>query len=142
MFTMACRAAVVGAILLVLFTLPAAAQSDRGTLTGTVQDASGAVVPGAKVTLTNTQTGVSFSAPTNDAGDFTVPQLQPGVYNVRVEKDGFRPATLTGLVLNASATVRADTTLEIGAAAQAIEVSASAIQLSTENAKTSVTSHK
>ena len=48
------------------------AQSDRGTITGTVQDATGAVVPGAKVTLTNTQTGVAFSVPSNEAGDYTV----------------------------------------------------------------------
>ena len=139
MFSNLCRASILTAILLTLFSLIATAQSDRGTLTGTVKDGSGAVVPGAKVTLTNTQTGVSFNVPTNDAGDFTVPQLQPGVYNLRVEKDGFRPATLTGIVLNASATVRADATLEVGAAAQAIEVSASAVALSTENAKTSVT---
>ncbi|HYI95616.1 MAG TPA: carboxypeptidase regulatory-like domain-containing protein [Bryobacteraceae bacterium] len=139
MFTNRFRAAMVTAILLTFFSIPAAAQSDRGTLTGTVKDGSGAVVPGAKVTLTNTETGVSFNVPTNDAGDFTVPQLQPGTFNLRVEKEGFRPATLTGIVLNASATVRTDATLEVGAAAQAIEVSASAVALSTENAKTSVT---
>lgn len=115
------------------------AQSDRGTITGTVQDASGAVVPGAVVTLTNTLTGATMKIPTNDAGDYTAPQLPPGVYTVRVEKEGFRPASLTGLELNASATVRADATLEVGAAVQAVEVSASALSLSTENAKTSVT---
>lgn len=114
-------------------------QSERGTLTGTIQDSSGAVIPGAKVTLTNTQTGITTSIPTNDAGDYTVPQLQVGIYTVRVEKDGFRPASVTGITLNASATVRADAILEVGAAVQAIEVSASALSLSTENAKTSVT---
>src|SRR5215470_15227197 len=114
-------------------------QSERGTITGTVQDASGAVVPGAKVTLTNTETGVSMSVPTTGAGDFTVPQLQVGIYRVDVSKEGFRPASLSGLVLNASMTLRADATLEVGAAAQAVEVSASALAISTENAKTSVT---
>ncbi len=122
-----------------LYSMVLLAQSDRGTITGTVQDATGAVVPGAKLTLTNTQTGVTFTIPTNDVGDYTVPQLQPGVYNIRVEKDGFRPASVTGIALNASATVRADATIEVGTAAQAVEVSASAIALSTENAKTSVT---
>src|SRR5688572_22765454 len=114
-------------------------QSDRGTITGTVQDATGAVVPEAKVTLTNTLTGVNFTVPTTSVGDYTVPQLPPGIYTIRVEKEGFRPATVTGLNLNASATLRADATLEVGAAAQAVEVSASAIALSTEDAKTSVT---
>ena len=83
MFSNLCRASILTAILLTLFSLIATAQSDRGTLTGTVKDGSGAVVPGAKVTLTNTETGVSFNVPTNDAGDFTVPQLQPGIYNVQ-----------------------------------------------------------
>ena len=115
------------------------AQSERGTITGTVRDASGAVVPDAKVHLTNTQTGVNFTAPSNTNGEYTVPQLQVGTYTVRVEKQGFRPASITGLVLNASATVRADATLEVGTSVQAIEISASALALSTENAKSSVT---
>lgn len=119
--------------------IPAGAQSDRGTLTGSIQDPSGAVIPGARVTLVNIETGVTFTAPTNDAGDFTVPQLQPGTYNLKIEKDGFKPASVTGIVLNASATVRADAVMQVGAAAQAIEVSATALALSTENAKTSVT---
>lgn len=125
-----------------VFTLAlvaALAQSERGTITGTIRDSSGAIVPGAKVLLTNTQTGVKFTLPSNDAGEYTVPQLQVGVYTVRVEKEGFRPATITGLVLNASATVRADATLEVGAASQAVEVSANALALATENAKSSVT---
>jgi hypothetical protein len=124
--------------LLILASL-AMAQSERGTITGTIRDASGAVIPGAKVTLTNTQTGLAFSNPANEEGDYTVPQLPVGVYTVHVEKDGFRPATVTGVNLNASATVRADATLEVGTAVQAVEVSASALTLSTENAKTSVT---
>ena len=114
-------------------------QSERGIITGTVRDASGAVVPAAKITLSNTQTGVNFTAPSNASGEYTVPQLQVGTYNIRVEKAGFRPASITGLVLNASGTVRADATLEVGTSAQAIEVSASALSLSTENAKSSVT---
>ena len=114
-------------------------QSERGTITGTIHDATGAIIPDAKVVLTNTQTGVSFTTPSNGSGEYTVPQLQVGVYTVRVEKPGFRPASVTGLVLNASATVRADATLEVGTSVQAVEVSATAIALGTENAKTSIT---
>lgn len=127
-----------GALMLASLSL-VMAQSERGTITGTIRDASGALVPGAKVTLTNTQTGVSLNVPSNDAGDYTVPQLQVGVYTVRVEKEGFRPAAVSGVILNASATVRADVDLQVGTASQAIEVSAAALALSTENAKTSVT---
>ncbi|OYW11047.1 MAG: hypothetical protein B7X34_03745, partial [Acidobacteriia bacterium 12-62-4] len=127
--------------LLILLSVAATllAQSERGTITGTVRDATGAVVPGAKVTLTNTAMGTASTAPTSESGDYTVPGLAVGTYIVRVEKDGFRPASVTGLVLNASATVRADATLEVGTSRQAVEVSASALALATENAKTSVT---
>jgi len=127
------------ALYLMLCAASLFAQSERGTITGTVRDASGAVIPGAKVLLTNTQTGVAFNAPSNADGEYTVPQLQVGTYTVRVEKAGFRPASITGLILNASATVRADATLEVGTSVQAVEVSASALALSTENAKSSVT---
>ena len=122
-----------------LMTYALWAQSERGTITGTIQDASGAVVPGAKVTLTNTQTGVTSAIPSNTEGEYTVPQLPVGIYTVKVEKNGFRPAMISGIVLNASMTVRADGKLEVGAAATAVEVSASTLAISTENAKTSVT---
>ncbi len=115
------------------------AQSERGSITGTVSDASGAVIPAARVSVTNAATGVAITIPTTESGNFTVPGIAAGSYTIRVEKEGFRPATITGVVLNASATVRADATLEIGTSTQAVEVSASALTIATENAKTSVT---
>ena len=119
--------------------LTAFAQSERGTITGTIRDSSGAVIPAAKVVLTNTQTGVTATMTSNADGEYTIPQLPVGTYSVRIEKEGFRPASITGVILNASATVRADAALEVGAATQAIEVSAGALTLGTENAKSSVT---
>ena len=92
----------------------ALAQSERGTISGTVQDATGAVVPGAKVTLTNSQTGVTFSLPSNASGEFTVPQLPVGTYTVKFDKEGFRQAAVTGIVLDASMSVRVDGRLEVG----------------------------
>src|SRR6185295_1920118 len=118
------------ALLLLIFCSSALlAQSERGTITGAVTDATDAIIQGAKVTLTNTQTGTTLTIPTNSSGEYTVPQLQVGIYTVRVEKEGFRPASVTGIVLNASATVRADATLEVGTSVQAVEVSASALAL-------------
>src|SRR5580698_5913639 len=72
-------------------------QSERGTITGVVTDSSGAVVPGAKVTVTNPQTNVPLDATTNQTGEYTVPSLEPGVYNVRVDKQGFRSTEEKGL---------------------------------------------
>ncbi len=115
------------------------AQSERGTITGAVRDSSGAVVPGAKITIKNTSTNVNSDAVSNDQGEYTVPSLSPGVYSVRVEKQGFRPAVTNGINLDAAQTVRSDVTLEVGTSSQAIEITASAVQLQTEDAKASVT---
>ncbi len=115
------------------------AQSERGTITGAVRDSSGAVIPAAKVTVRNNATNVVVTDTTNASGEFTAPSLSPGTYTVRVEKAGFRPSEEKGLNLDAAQTVRADATLEVGTSTQAIEVTASAVQLQTEDAKSSVT---
>ena len=127
------------ALLVVFLAAFAFGQSERGTITGVVQDSSGAVTPGAKVTITNSQTGVNLDATTNAAGEYTVPSLQPGVYTVRVEMQGFRPTERRGVTVDAASTVRADVKLEVGSSSQTVEVQASAISLQTEDAKNSVT---
>ncbi len=124
---------------LAVFSFSVFAQSERGTITGAVRDSTGALVPAAKVTVTNSATNVAINAATNDQGEFTVPSLQPGVYTVRVEKQGFRPTEEKGLAVDAGSNVRADMKLEVGASTQAIEVQATAVQLQTEDAKNSVT---
>ncbi|MES1261696.1 MAG: carboxypeptidase regulatory-like domain-containing protein [Acidobacteriota bacterium] len=115
------------------------AQSERATITGAVHDTSGAVVPAAKVTVTNALTNVTTQATTNGSGDYSVPSLQPGTYSVRVEKDGFRPSLESNLVLDAAQTVRADATLQVGNSTQTVEVQASAVQLQTEDARSAIT---
>src|SRR5580700_10993905 len=126
-------------VCLALLSLSVFAQSERGVITGAVRDASGAVVPGAKVTVTNIATNVSIIAASNGQGEFTVPSLQPGTYTVRVEKQGFRSHQETGLSVDAGSNVRADASLELGASNQSVEVQATAVQLQTEDAKNSVT---
>src|SRR5215831_8615314 len=111
------------------------AQSERGTITGTIVDTSGAVVPGARVTVTN---AVSTTL-TTETGSYTVASLPVGEYTLRVEKSGFSSAVLSGITLNAASTMRADVKLEVGTAMQTVEVNASAQLPTTESAKTSVT---
>lgn len=115
------------------------AQSERGSISGTVHDKTGGVVPGSKVTVTQTATNAATAVTTNDSGDYTIPSLPVGVYNVRVEKAGFQPAQVSGLTLNAAMNARADVTLEVGATTQAVVVQAEAAQLQSEDAKTSST---
>ncbi|HEX3186371.1 MAG TPA: TonB-dependent receptor [Pyrinomonadaceae bacterium] len=79
-------------LLTLLFALTASAQILTGTIQGTVQDANGAVVPGATVVLKNTETNSSRTVSTDEQGFFTAPQLQPGNYSVTVSKQGFATA--------------------------------------------------
>lgn len=114
-------------VCLVVLSVAAFAQSERGTITGVIHDSSGAVVPGAKITVTNQATKVSLHSTSNGAGEYAALELQAGIYNVRVDKEGFRSFEVNGVVLNAAQTVRTDATLEVGAASQTVVVTASAI---------------
>ena len=111
------------------------AQSDRGVITGTVKDASGAVVPGAQVTAIQTSINASYKTNTTNSGDFTVPSLPVGNYQVRVESTGFKTHVANDVVVATGATVLLNVTLELGATLQTIEVSASAQLLQSETAR-------
>src|SRR5258706_8927552 len=78
----------------------ASAQSATATLSGTVEDQNGAVVPGASVTVSNTATSLERRVTTNDQGYFTVPLLPPSTYTVRAEHQGFAPVQIEKVVLN------------------------------------------
>src|SRR5687767_3112784 len=91
-----------------LFVSVAAAQTDRGTITGTVTDSSGAVLVGAKVTVVNSATGSSVETSTSGAGLFTVPQLTVGVYRVTIEQAGFKKHVEEGVTVALGQTVRVE----------------------------------
>jgi len=108
------------------------AQTDRGVITGTVKDASGAVVPGAQVTAIQTSTNANFKTKTTTSGDFTVPSLPVGNYQVRVENTGFKTFLANRVEVGAGATVSLDVTMELGTTQQTVEVLANAQMLQTE----------
>ena len=82
-------------LVFVLFSIPSSfAQRDLGTITGVVTDASGAVVPRAKLTFTQQTTSERFSAQTGDTGTYARPLLHPGLYTVEAEAAGFRKAVV------------------------------------------------
>jgi hypothetical protein len=118
-----------------MLSLGLAAQSDRGTITGTVTDATGAAVPNAKVTATQLATNTISIGETTGTGDYTFPALSIGTYLLRVEKDGFKAGVAKDVVVFASGTLRIDVRLEIGTTQQSVEISANAAQVQTENAK-------
>src|SRR5262245_7404739 len=76
------------------------ALSQTAQVTGRVSDQSGAVVPGAQITLTNTATGINRESVSNDEGYFTIPLVQPGEYRITVKKAGFKPVIQSGVTLN------------------------------------------
>ncbi len=83
-----------------LFSAVALAQSTAATLSGTVTDSSGALIPGANVTISNNATGLQRQTVTNDEGSFTIPLLPPSNYTVTVLRDGFTPAEIREVILN------------------------------------------
>lgn len=115
------------------------AQSDRGTITGTVVDASGAYVPNAAITAVNPATGQEVKVSTTETGNFTIPSLPAGTYNLIVEMQGFRRYEQQGIRVQVAQTARIDVTMQIGQATESVSVTADAPLLSTENAAQSVT---
>ncbi|HYK22836.1 MAG TPA: carboxypeptidase regulatory-like domain-containing protein [Pyrinomonadaceae bacterium] len=103
-------------ILLILFASTlAAAQTFRGTILGTVTDPNGAVVPGAKVTAKNTSTGLERSTTTDEAGNYTLPELPIGPYEVRVEQTGFATAIVSNVTVAVASERRIDVNLNVAA---------------------------
>src|SRR5215467_13715395 len=86
------------------------AQNTTGTILGTVRDASGAVVPGAKVTVTNENTNIPSSLLTSSSGDFVLPNLMASQYRVEAEAPGFRKTKVEHVELLLNATARQDLT--------------------------------
>jgi len=102
----------------------AMSQTSRGTVTGTVLDASGAVVPKARVSLTGVETGARFSTDSNEAGVYRFDAVDLGVYNLKVTHAGFRTYLGSGIGVEANRVVTLDPRLEVGTADTRIEVTA------------------
>lgn len=111
-------------------------QALQNSIVGTVRDASGALVPEARVSATNRATNVSRSTSTDAAGNYIIPSLIVGEYDVRVEHPGFKSEVRRGVIVQADQAVRADFSLAVGALTESIEVTATqaAPLLRTENA--------
>ncbi|MFN3325173.1 MAG: TonB-dependent receptor domain-containing protein [Bryobacteraceae bacterium] len=108
------------------------AQQDRGTLTGTVSDPAGAVVASVKVTITNTATNATYETATNNAGQFTMPNLPVGPYRIQYEAAGFRQLVRDGINLGIAQVIRADAVLQLGSTTESIEVTAEVPLLQTD----------
>jgi len=99
------------------------AQTFRGTILGTVTDASGAVVSGAQVTVRNANTGLERTTRTSADGSYSVPELPIGTYAVTVSQSGFQTSATTGVVVDVAGERRVDVSLRPGQVAERVEVS-------------------
>ncbi len=109
-------------------------QAVFGSISGTVTDTSGGVVPNAKVTVTNANKGTADTVTSNDSGNYTVTHLIPDVYTVKVEAPSFGTAETKNIQVSADTIARVNAQLTAGSVAQAVEVTAEAPQLQTDRA--------
>jgi outer membrane receptor protein involved in Fe transport len=116
-------------MVLAALTAVAGAQTGRGAITGTVQDAHGAVVKDASVKITEQATGTSRQTTTNSSGVYRIDAVEPGTYNVSIEAKGFAPETVTNAIVEASRTLTLDFNLKIGSASDTVTVEASREQI-------------
>src|SRR5437762_14333199 len=118
----------------------AQAQTITGSITGTVVDSSGAIVPGSKVTVINEATGAERTLTTTENGVFIFTNLVPTTYSVKIDMPGFRPVTRTGLTLTAGDRLALGSIqLEVGQTSEAISVTTEAAALNTESADVTAT---
>ena len=113
---------------------PVWAQIDTGGVTGTVKDPSGAMVPGAGLTLKNEATGVLQKTRSMTTGNYVFEAVPAGSYTLTVEASGFKTYVANGLEIHLQAVVTADVSLEVGGAAQTVTVIPEATMLQAEDA--------
>ncbi|MEO5936232.1 MAG: carboxypeptidase regulatory-like domain-containing protein, partial [Terriglobales bacterium] len=119
--------------IIVAMCVSAFAQSGTSRVTGTVQDRTGAVIPGAKVTLTNEGTGVAYTTESTSTGSYTFDGVQSGKYTITTEAGNFKKSVSTGNVLNVGEPLTVNATMEVGAAGEVVEVSGSAELVNTSS---------
>jgi hypothetical protein len=121
------------ASLLLFSTLAGAQLAGTGNIQGTVADPSGAVIPNAQVTLTNTATGGKHHSISSSGGVFSFPNLRVGTYNLSVAASGFKAYTRTGIVLEVGSNIGINVTMTVGATTQEVTVQANGIALQTQD---------
>jgi hypothetical protein len=127
------RCAVFAVLAVVLFAVALASASITGSISGVVMDKSGAVISGASVVATETQTGVQSTQKTDAKGFYNLPTLAVGTYDLEITRTGFKTYRQTGLVIDANSALRVDASLAVGSINEKIEVSTNAAQVETQS---------
>ncbi|HKP67957.1 MAG TPA: TonB-dependent receptor, partial [Pyrinomonadaceae bacterium] len=106
------------AMIALVFVNTISAQDFRGTISGTISDPNGAIVPGATITIKNTETNITTTATSNTDGVYTVPLLPPGAYTVSASASGFKTSTVENVTVRVDDRLTIDMQLQVGAAAE------------------------
>ncbi|MBI4473342.1 MAG: TonB-dependent receptor, partial [Acidobacteria bacterium] len=122
------------ALIACLFHAGAASAQTAATIVGDITDSSGAAIPSVLVTVIHEGTGIERKVQTNEAGQYRITPLNPGTYAIQVESAGFKRQVRSGVVLEVSAVLEVDFTLQVGAPSETIEVTAVTPVLRTEEA--------
>src|SRR5881296_1680664 len=124
-------------VFVLLFSPAVLAQTDRGTLTGTVSDTTGAVIPGVPIEAKNIQTGATYQAGSSETGNYTLAQLPAGTYELSATLPGFKKFVRAGVIVSVATVLRIDVTLEVGATGESVTVEAASPLLKTESGEVS-----
>ena len=117
-----------------LISLPVFSQKYTGTIRGIVLDSSGAMVPNAQVTATNTATNAERSATATDGGEYVIPDLPAGTYTVKGKGKGFKETVATGVELHVASTANVNLKLEVGSTSETVTVEAQTVRVETSSA--------
>jgi outer membrane receptor protein involved in Fe transport len=120
-----------------ILTLPVASQTVTGSLVGHVEDVAGAVVPGARVLITEVSRNTTRELATNEEGNYSFSSLDPGVYRVEIQQANFKKFVRENVEVAINTTVRVDTTLEAGAVSEIVQIEDQQVQLKTDRADVS-----
>jgi hypothetical protein len=127
----------IGSICILLATFPVFAQSDRGVITGTVSDPAGAVIAGAMIEVKNGATGAVYQAGTSATGNYTLPQLPAGQYDMSVTSPGFKKYVQPNVTVDVAQTYRVDVVLQIGLNTESVTVTEAVPLLKTDSGELS-----
>ena len=126
------RRAAILSLAMLLTALIAFPQGERATITGTISDTSQAVIPSASIALRNVATNITMRTESNSAGIYYFPALNPGTYEITVEKQGFRAKKISDIPLSTALTATINVVLDVGQVTETVNVQASAVQLETQ----------
>ena len=131
------RSTMIAVCCLLLVAGAAFAQSDRGTITGTIADPAGAVIPNASIEAKNANTGAVYQVASTSTGNYTLGQLPAGKYQLSASVPGFKQFLQTGITVLVAQTLRIDIVLEVGNITETVTVNADAPLLRTESGELS-----